>query len=243
MALALELIRPPAPLSFADGLALQQQLFDRILAARAANAEFGGGVILLEHTPTITLGRESAVQDLLASEATLRAQGIAVETTDRGGKITVHAPGQWVLYPVLDLNRFGRSVTGHIRNLEEVAIRAAARFGVPAERIAGVSGAWVRSPGAQRSTDSGGAPAREEKLAAVGIAVRRWIVRHGLCFNVAADMPVYKFIVPCGQLERGVTSLQKLIGRRDTAALMAESAAALLTELETVLDVRFRAPD
>lgn len=225
----LELLRPLQPLTYAEGLQLQAQMFDRIVTARAAGGDFAGGAILLEHLPTITLGREATPGELLAPAAALRAQGIEVTPTDRGGKVTVHAPGQWVLYPVVDLQRFDRSVTGHIRRLEEVAIRTAARFGVTARRIEGVSGAWIVKPGQP-----------DEKLCAVGIAVRKWITRHGLCFNVAAEMPVYRHIVACGQVDRGIASLQRLTGRGDAGRLMAETAEVLLAEFATVFGVALK---
>jgi lipoyl(octanoyl) transferase len=121
--------------------------------------------------------------------------------TDRGGDITYHGPGQIVGYPILDLGAIRRDVHWYVRMLEEVMIRASAEFGIAAKRIAGKTGIWVD------------ASETEEKLAAIGVHISRWVTSHGFAYNVATDLRYFDLIVPCGIAERKATSLEKLLAR------------------------------
>ena len=154
-------------------------------------------LLLLEHTPVITLGRGAHAEHLLADPAQLQRQGVAVHETARGGDITYHGPGQLVGYPIFDLNGHGRDVHRYLRNVEEALIQALERFGISGARAAGLTGVWVGN----------------EKVAAIGVGVRRWVTWHGFALNVSTNLDAFSLIVPCGIRARGVTSLERLLGR------------------------------
>ncbi len=154
-------------------------------------------LLLLEHPHVYTFGRNARREHLLISKERLAAIGAQVFETDRGGDITYHGPGQLVGYPILDLTRHRRDVAWYMRSLEEVFIGVAAGFGIRAGRLNGVTGVWV-----------GG-----EKLVAVGVHISRWVTSHGFAFNVNTDLRYFDHIVPCGLRDKGVTSLEKLLGK------------------------------
>jgi lipoyl(octanoyl) transferase len=158
-------------------------------------------VWLLEHPPLYTSGTSARPDDLLDPGR------FPVYPTRRGGEHTYHGPGQRVAYAMLDLNRRGRDVRLHVRRLEEWVIRALADFNVTGERRAGRVGVWVVRP--DRPPQADGSPA-EDKIAAVGVRVRRWIAFHGVAINVEPDLSHFDGIVPCGIRGHGVTSLVDL---------------------------------
>lgn len=158
-------------------------------------------LLLLEHRPpVITLGRGSHAEHLLVTPQQLENLGIHLVETDRGGDITYHGPGQLVGYPILDLRHHGRDVHLYLRNLEEAIIIALGHFGIVGHRKEGLTGVWVG----------------EEKIAAIGIKVSHWITMHGFALNVCPDLSHFGLIVPCGIRNKGVTSLQNLLGREVT---------------------------
>ena len=179
---------------YAEGLALQQEL----VAARKAD-RIPDQLLLLEHPPVITLGAK--VRDdrshVLASEQALDEAGVELFEAGRGGDVTYHGPGQLVGYPIIDLRPDRCDIHRYVRDLEEVMIAAAAAFGVRADRVRGLTGAWVG----------------QDKLAAIGVRISRWITSHGFAFNVATDLSHFSLIVPCGIEDRGVTSLGRLLGQ------------------------------
>lgn len=185
------IISLPGLTPYAEALALQM----RLLAARQQN-QIRDTLVLLEHPPTITLGRGSHDVDLLTSEAELAQLGIAVERVDRGGEITYHAPGQLVGYPILDLREHGQDLHRYLRDLEETLIRALGVLGVNAGREPGLTGVWT-----------GGS-----KIAAMGIKVSHWVTMHGFALNISPDLsPMRRDFVPCGIRDRGVTSLAECL--------------------------------
>jgi len=145
----------------------------------------------LSHPPTVTLGRRGRTSALRRSQEELSAQGVELHVVERGGDATYHGPGQWVVYPVLRLGQADADAHGHLYNLEELAIRTCAAFGVPARRRAGMAGAW---------TPRG-------KIAAIGFAIRRWVTFHGMSFNVAPNPNGFEWIIPCGLAGEPVASL------------------------------------
>jgi lipoyl(octanoyl) transferase len=206
-------------LDWAETYALQE----RVVAARKRSA-IGDTLLLCQHPHTITLGRNGKAAHLLVSEAVLRQKGVAFHSTNRGGDITYHGPGQLVGYPILNLAAIRRDIGWYMRSLEEAMIRVSAEFGVTAAREPGKTGIWV-------SGAAGGAP---EKLAALGVHLSRWVTSHGLAYNVSTDLRYFGLIVPCGISERKATSLEKLLGR--TVAI-SEFADLLTNHLGTVLNL------
>lgn len=190
---------------YAEALALQARLVEE----RRAGA-IDDQLLLLEHPPVITLGARTRGDrsHVLATEPELREAGVGLVEAGRGGDVTYHGPGQLVGYPILDLRPDRCDVHRYVRDLEEVLIRVAAECGVTATRAAGLTGIWVG----------------EDKLAAIGVRISRWITSHGFAFNVSPDLSHFRYIVPCGIADRGVTSLGRLLGR-DVPVAEVEDAA------------------
>ena len=182
----------------------------RLVAARKAGA-MEDVLLLCEHPHVITLGRNGKREHLLASEQVLRQKGVEFHSSDRGGDITYHGPGQLVGYPILNLGAIRKDVVWYVRMLEEVMIRVTADFGITAERVTGKTGIWVR--GTSDSNVPGGA---EEKLGAIGVHISRWITSHGFAYNASTDLRYFDLIVPCGITGRKATSLEKILGRAVT---------------------------
>jgi lipoyl(octanoyl) transferase len=183
-------------IGYAEALELQK----RVVAARKAGA-IEDVLLFCEHPHVITLGRSGNRSNLLASEKILRQKGVEYFETTRGGDITYHGPGQIVGYPILDLGAIRRDVVWYVRSLEEVMIRATVELGIEARREAGKTGIWI--------AEAGG----EEKLAAIGVHISRWVTSHGFAYNVATDLRYFDLIVPCGIADRKATSLEKVLGR------------------------------
>lgn len=199
-------------LSYADGLALQQQLVEK-----RRRGEIPDQLLLLEHPPVITLGVKvrNDRTHVLATPDRLAELGVELHETGRGGDVTYHGPGQVVGYPILDLRPDRCDVHSYVRDLEEVMIRAARTFGVEAGRVRGLTGIWVGA----------------DKLAAIGVRISRWITSHGFAFNVNTDLTHFNLIVPCGITDRGVTSLQKLLGRPISMAQVEDALAAAFLDV------------
>jgi lipoyl(octanoyl) transferase len=183
-------------IAYAPAFELQQQLVE----ARKAGA-IPDVLLLCEHPPVITLGRNGHRKHLRASEHLLAQMNIEFHTSDRGGDITYHGPGQIVAYPILDLAEHRRDIRWHVDALEETMIRASADLGVDAKRRGGCRGIWVDTP------------TGEEKLGALGVHLSRWVSSHGFAYNVSTDLRFYDLIVPCGIVGKGVTSIERILGR------------------------------
>ena len=156
------------------------------------NKEIDDLLILVEHDPVYTLGKNADVNHLLQS----RDRSIDVFNIERGGDITFHGPGQLVGYPILDLANYNKSVSWYMRSLEQLTIEVLKEFGILANRVEGLTGVWVG----------------DEKIAAQGVRLSRWVSMHGFSLNVNPDLSFYDGIIPCGIFDRGVTSIQKLLG-------------------------------
>jgi lipoyl(octanoyl) transferase len=179
---------------YADGLALQRALVAERQAGRIDDV-----LLLVEHPHVLTVGvrGDGGRSHVLATADELRARGVDIHETGRGGDITYHGPGQIVGYPILDLRPDRCDVHRYVRDLEDVLIRTAADSGIQAQRIEGFTGVWVG----------------REKLAAIGVRIARWVTSHGFALNVSTDLDYFDFIVPCGIANHGVTSLARLVGR------------------------------
>jgi lipoyl(octanoyl) transferase len=185
-------VRRLGRVSYADGLALQERLVRERQAQAAPDT-----LLLLEHDPVFTLGRNARAENVLFPADDLRARGFDVFEVGRGGDVTYHGPGQVVGYPIVDLSPDRRDVHRYVRDLEDVLIRTCADYGVAAERVAGRTGCWVG----------------REKIGAIGVRIARWVTSHGFAFNVANDLDPFGLIVPCGIRDASVTSLTRLLGR------------------------------
>ena len=195
-------------IGYPEAMALQDSIARRL---KDGGRDGGEHLLLLEHPPVITLGRNAEENDVVANAETLRTLGVSIEHTDRGGQVTYHGPGQLVGYPILSLHPDRRDVSRYLRDLEEVLIRTLARFGIAASRKAGLTGVWTG----------------EEKIAAIGVHLSRWVTTHGFALNVSTDLAHFGLIVPCGIRARGVTSMRRILGRE---IALEEVAAGLVPE-------------
>ncbi len=202
-------------LDYGEGLRLQRKLLDQRKAG-----EIGDVLLLLEHSPVITLGRNAKAANVLASTQALAARGVEVFETDRGGDVTFHGPGQLVGYPIFDLRGFPSSqfsvvssqsedepsrrktlgAVDYVRRLEEVLIRTCGDFGIATRRVPGLTGAWTEAEPAA-------------KVAAIGVHISRSVTSHGFALNVNTDLSYFNLIVPCGITAKPVTSMQGVLGR------------------------------
>ena len=202
-------------LPYTEALALQRSLVEDRRAGRIPDT-----LLLVEHPHVLTLGvrGDGGRSHILATDEALAARGIEVHETGRGGDITYHGPGQLVGYPIIDLNPDRRDVHRYVRDLETVLIRTAADYGITAGRIEGLTGVWVGN----------------EKLAAIGVRIARWITSHGFALNVTTDLDLFDLIVPCGIAGRGVTSLGRLL---DQPVETAEVENRLIEHFANVFDL------
>jgi lipoyl(octanoyl) transferase len=191
---------------------LQRDCADRL---KRRDPESRERLLLLEHPPVITLGRNARPEDVLLDAGALRARGIAVERTDRGGQVTYHGPGQLVGYPILDLSPDRRDVGRYLRDIEEVLIRVLGQFGIAAARRPGFTGVWVG----------------EQKIAAIGVHLSRWVTTHGFALNVATDLSAFALIVPCGLRAKDVTSMHRLLPRPAGVEEVAAAVAPVFGEV------------
>lgn len=200
-----------------EGLRVQAEVAALRLAGRVGNV-----LLLLEHPPVLTLGRNAHRENVLASDELLRQRGVTLHEINRGGDVTYHGPGQLVGYPIFDLRSLRNDAGGRlgpvdfVRRMEEALIRVCGTYGVRVGRIAGLTGVWCAAHGGPLD-ESGAADAR--KIAAIGIHVSRGITSHGFAFNVTTKLEDFKLIVPCGIADHGVTSLAGEVA--DEAALPA----------------------
>ena len=221
---------------YGDGLRLQQKL-----VALRKGAEIGDVLLLLEHGPVITLGRNAKAANVLMPAEQLAARGVEVFECDRGGDVTFHGPGQVVGYPIFDLRGFERNssqlqasgsqeeqpfqeslpserktlgAVDYVRRLEEVLIRTCADFRISAKRVQKLTGVWTEVEAEARS---------EAKIAAIGVHISRSVTSHGFALNVNTDLSYFNLIVPCGITSKQVTSMQKELGREVDSGQVAES--------------------
>jgi lipoyl(octanoyl) transferase len=217
-------------LTYAEGLRVQQKLVDLRKSGHIGDVL----LLLLEHTPVITLGRNARAKNVLLSTEELASRGVEVFESDRGGDVTFHGPGQIVGYPIFDLRTFSRDPSAvsrpqqsapssadaasgwqrttlgavdYVRHLEEVLIRTCGDFQIPTTRVRGLTGVW---------TDD-----TQAKIAAIGVHISRSVTSHGFALNVNTDLKFFDLIVPCGITEKTVTSMRKELNRNENVDLEA----------------------
>ena len=217
-------------IKYGPAFGLQREL----VAARKAG-DIPDVLLFCEHPHVITLGRNGAQTNLLADRKALEQMKVEFSETDRGGDITYHGPGQIVGYPILDLSQHRRDVRWYVEQLEEVMIRTAADYGIFARRVLCKHGIWIDAPAARQDSAGRGVgrarlqpgpeadfkngalapeanPLAEEKLAALGVHLSRWVTSHGFAFNVSTNLAYFDLIVPCGLVGKRATSLERALG-------------------------------
>ena len=201
-------------LQFQDlGSAPYQQTWDmqKKIQSQRINNEIDDTVLLVEHEPVYTFGKNANENHLLQNYP----EDVKVFHVERGGDITFHGPGQLVGYPIIDLHNYKMSISWYMRSLEAVIINTLNHYGIAAEHKKGLTGVWVK----------------EEKIAALGVRISRWVTMHGFALNVNTELHYYDGIIPCGIFEYGVTSMKKLLG---TAIKMDEVKKLLIKEFNMV---------
>jgi len=178
---------------YATGLELQETIVHLVKEGR-----IGHTLLLLEHPPVITLGRNAGMQNIVASREFLTSQGVELFETNRGGDVTFHGPGQLVGYPIFDLRAFTPRIgaVDFVRQLEEAIIRTCGDLGVPTQRVSGLTGVWTQQD-------------HTAKIAAIGVHISRAVTSHGFALNVSTNLDYFKMIVPCGISDKPVTSLER----------------------------------
>ena len=187
---------------YADAWKRQTTLFEALVEAKKAGKPTEGRLITCQHPHVYTIGRSGKEQNMLMSEEQLQRIGATYYHIDRGGDVTYHGPGQLVCYPILDLENYGLGLKGYVHLLEEAVISVCAAYGIKAGRVEGATGVWL---------DGNGPKAR--KICAIGVRSSHYCTMHGLALNVNTDLRYFSYINPCGFVDKGVTSLQKELGR------------------------------
>ena len=165
------------------------------LVSRRTAGEIEDQLLIVEHPPVFTIGKSGGEDNILVSEEELEEKGIEVYEINRGGNITYHGPGQIVVYPIFDLNQYKKDLHWYLRQLEEVVIQLLAKYDIKAGRKKGLTGVWVG----------------EEKIAAIGVAAKRWVTYHGVSFNYDLNLDHFDLIHPCGIEDKGIASLEELL--------------------------------
>jgi lipoate-protein ligase B len=179
-------------ITYSEAYQLQRQFL-----CQRVNNEIADTLLLLEHPPTITIGKSGKLENVLASQAQLAEAGVSLFFVDRGGDVTYHGPGQLVAYPIIDLRQRGRDVHQYLRDLEEVIIRTLNDFSITASRDSSHAGVWVR----------------DKEIAAIGLRVSKWVSMHGVALNVNIDLEQFSLINPCGFNDRKAASISSLLSQ------------------------------
>ena len=214
-------------IKYSDAYHLQQRLLVKRL-----NGLIEDTLLLLEHPPTITVGKSGKLENILTSQAQLAESGVSLIFTDRGGDVTYHGPGQIVGYPIFDLRERGKDIHRYLHNLEEVLIRTLNDFSIKSELDSGHAGVWVK----------------DEEIAAIGLSIRKWVTMHGFALNVNTDLARFSLINPCGFTDRKATSMARLLGSEIAMEsvierLLAHFAAIFDVQLELRTDILSRSND
>ncbi len=209
---------------------LQERLFGEILEAKLAADDYvpNNRLLFLEHPHVYTLGKSGDKSHLLLKENMLKSKSASFYHIDRGGDITYHGPGQIVAYPILDLDSLNLTIRTYIFNLEEVIINVLKIYGIEASRSEGETGVWIDM----------GIKAKARKIAALGVKISKMVSMHGFAFNINTNLDYFSYIIPCGIADKGVTTLQKELGRKIP---LEEVEKHLLNQFEEVFKVKIKA--
>ena len=197
-------------------LKLQEEIQEKRIEGKICDT-----LLLLEHPPTLTLAKGGDKEDILVSQEFLEEKRVAVRFTDRGGNITFHGPGQIVGYPIIDLNRINRDIHEYIIRLESVLINVLKDFLINANLDPEHVGVWTGN----------------EKIAAIGVKVKKWVTKHGFALNVNNDLSFFELINPCGIKDKGVTSMEKILKRQVPMPLITD---ALIEKFEKIFKMDAR---
>jgi lipoate-protein ligase B len=185
------------------------------LALQRREGQISDMLLLLEHPPTITVGKSGKLDNLLVSREQLVEKGISLFFADRGGDVTYHGPGQLIAYPIIDLKRRGEDIRRYVHDLEEVIVRTLDDFCIKAHRDDTYIGVWVG----------------ERKIAAIGISVKRWVAIHGFALNVRPNCEYFSLIKPCGIPDKGVTSISEVLSQDVPMEAVTERVVAYFSEV------------
>ena len=197
--------------AYAEALVIQRE----VAKARITGAIPEDVLLLVEHPPVITLGRSSKPGHLVATPELLAARGVELYEVERGGDVTLHAPGQLVGYPIVDLKRHRKDLHWYLRQVEEALIRGIAPFGITGERNAGYTGVWTQG----------------RKLASIGVHARDWVTWHGFALNVSTDLALFDLIVPCGIAAVEMTSVCRECTTETTVGAVADAVTRGMAEV------------
>ncbi len=211
-------------IDYKDAWDYQEALFNKVLKKKGESNDHEGELIFCEHPHVYTLGKSGAKNNLLINEEFLNKIQATYYEINRGGDITYHGPGQIVAYPVLDLERFDLRIKEYVFRLEQVIINVLLEYGIESDRLEGATGVWLDV----------GVKGKERKICAMGVRVSRWVSMHGFAFNVNTDLNYFNHINPCGYVDKGVTSLEKELGRKID---MEQVKGKLQMQFSTVFDM------
>lgn len=215
------IVTGPRRMPYKEAWAAQNDLREKCVLTEGAE----NFLMLVEHRPVVTVGRSGGKGDVLLSREALRRRGVELVETNRGGKVTFHGPGQLVMYPIIDLSLRDKDLHRYMRDLEKWLIALCSDYGIEAHRDEGRTGVWVG----------------KNKIAAIGIAARRWVSFHGVALNVTTDLSYFDLIVPCGFTDRGVTSMAEESEQSPALEEVAESAVELFADHFNFKNVERRA--
>ena len=182
---------------------IQEKLLEEVKDQKLRGDHIPGYLLFVEHFPVYTLGKSGNEANMLINSIQLRAKHADFFKVDRGGDVTFHGPGQWVVYPIFDLEYWGIGVKEYVARLEDIVISTLASYGICGERLAGATGVWL---------DAHTPVAR--KICAIGVKCSRYVTMHGFALNVNTDLDYFNYIHPCGFVDKGVTSIQKELGNQ-----------------------------
>jgi len=192
------------------------------LQRKRLDGEISDVLLLLEHPPTLTIGRSGTLENVLASREQLTQEGISLFFIERGGDVTYHGPGQLVGYPIIDLSKRGKDIHRYVHDLEDVLMRTLKDFSITAARDESHAGVWVQ----------------QQEVAAIGVSIRRWVTMHGFALNVNPNLEHFSFINPCGLSDRKATSMSQLLGREVPMEAVIKQIVAHFSEVfETRIEI------